>query len=82
MMQQLKDREKIGLSTDQTIDLCFSAIKEIDNEVEQCGAAVILPGMVQKGLGTRTKEFLDGRPDLPERVHEILRASILRMETY
>ena len=43
IMQQLKDIEKIGLSTDQTIDLCFSAIEEIDNEVEQGVGEVYCP---------------------------------------
>ena len=82
IMQQLRDREKIGLSADQIIDLCFSAIEEIDNKVEQSRAAVILSGIVQEGLGIRTQELLDERPDLPERVHQILRASILRMEGF
>ena len=81
-MQQLKDREKDGLSTDQIIDLCFRAIEEIDNKDEQSRVALILSGIVQKGLSTRTEKLLDERPDLPERVHQLLRSSILRMEGF
>ena len=82
IMKQLKEREEKGLTADQVVDLCFQAMVVVEDPVEQSRAAVILSGIVQKGLGDRTKEFLSQHPDLPERVHQILGSSIMRMEGF
>ncbi|MBU0572803.1 hypothetical protein KKH23_02285 [Patescibacteria group bacterium] len=83
-MDRLKERKTnlTGDEVDKVIELCFRAMEELENPLDQCRAAVILSGIVQKGLGSRTKEFLDEHAELPERVHEILGSSILRMETF
>jgi hypothetical protein len=55
---------------------------EHQNDIEKCRAAVILSGMVKKGLGKRTEEFLAKNKSLPMRVHEVLTSAIMRMESY
>jgi len=80
VINRLKEREV--LTDGEVIDLCFRAMKELTDPKEQSRAALILSGMVQKGLGSKTQEFLEEHSDLPRRVHEILISSVLRMEGF
>jgi len=84
IMDRLKERgaNLTGEKVDEVIELCFQAIEEVKDPLDQCRAALRLSGIVQKGLGNRTQEFLDEHSDLPERVYEILGSSILRMEGF
>jgi len=45
-------------------------------------AALALSVIVQKGLGAKTRKFLETYNGLPDRVYTILQSSILRMEGY
>jgi hypothetical protein len=81
-MKELNQRNRERLFDDRTINLAFDVIKEHPNPTEQCRAAVILSGIVKKGLGRRTKKFLDDNHQLPARAAQILRSSIMRMEGY
>lgn len=80
--EKLQQRQTLGLSDDEVIKLCFDVIAEHPSEIEKCRAAVVLSGIIQKGLGKRTREFLDNHPYLPPRVHEVLRSAIMRMECF
>lgn len=77
--QRLKDREQLSLTPNQIEDLCFMAMETEKSPIEQIRAAVILSGIIRKGLGQRTKVFLEQHPDLPPRAQEILNNSLLRM---
>lgn len=82
MAEKLKKRMECHLSTDEIIELSFAVIQQHPERIEQCRAAVILSGIVQKGLGKRTLKFLAENPKLPKRAREILNAGIMRMECY
>ena len=82
MSKKLQKREDDNLSQDEIIELCFTVIKQHSDIVEQSRAAVILSGIVKKGLGKRTQQFLQENPKLPERVYEVLSTSIMRMECF
>lgn len=80
--RRLRGREDLGLSEGEIIELCFDIVENHQNDIEKCRAAVVLSGIVKPGLGKRTGEFLDKHPDLPERVHEVLKSAIMRMECF
>ncbi|MFH1858904.1 MAG: hypothetical protein ABIJ80_01410 [Patescibacteria group bacterium] len=82
MVEKLRGRVENDLSEDEIIELCFTVMQKHNNVVEQSRAAVILSGVVKKGLGKRVLQFLQENPELPRRVHEILNASITRMECF
>ena len=82
MSKKLQRRGDDNLSRDEVIELCFTVIKQHSDIVEQSRAAMILSGIVKKGLGKRTKQFLQENPKLPERVYEVLNTSIMRMECF
>lgn len=82
MVKRLKNRIEDNLSEDEIIKLCFSIIKNHNSVIEQSRGAVILSGISKKGLGARTKKFLEDNPNLPNRVQEVLYSAILRMECY
>ena len=80
---------------DEKIELCFEIMELFCNIQEKartigdlkicCRAAVVLSGIVKKGLGGRTQVFLqqhEKEKPLPDRAEEILRNAILRMESY
>jgi len=79
---QRRNDEDHELSQDEIVELCFAVVEQHPDAMEQCRAAVILSGIVKKGLGKRTQQFLKDNPELPDRVHEILRAAIMRMECF
>ncbi len=79
---KLQKRIENNLTTDVIIDLCFAGIKEHADIIEQSRIAIILSGIVQKGLGKKTWQFLKDNQELPKRVHEILRSAIMRMECF
>lgn len=67
----------------QTIDLCFEILEKEDRIIEQCRTAVILSGMIMKGLGKRTQNFLKANEkQLCERAKEILHSSLMRSEGF
>ena len=78
----LRGREESGLETEEIIDFCFSVMRESDDKKDQSFAAVVLAGIVKKGLGKRTEEFLNQNPELPIRAWQVLKSAILRMETF
>lgn len=80
--KRLWERRNLGLSDDEIIELCFDIVENHPDDVEKCRAAVVLSGIIQKGLGQRISNFLDKHPDLPERVHELLGSAIMRMECF
>ena len=82
MVERLQKRNEYNLSFDEVIKLCFAVIKQHTDVIEQSRAAVILSGIVKKGLGKRTLRFLKKNPKLPGRVHELLNAAFMRMECY
>jgi len=82
IVEKLGDRENNGLSQDEIIELCFTVIKQHQDVIEQSRAAVILSGIVKKGLGKRTQQFLQENPKLPEDVQNILSNAIIRMECF
>lgn len=82
MMAELQRRKKNFIFDDETIELCFKIIKDHPNVTEKARAAVILSGIVKKGLGKKTKEFLNEKKDLDPRVRQILSNSIMRMEGF
>ena len=79
---QRREDEDNELPQDEVVELCFTVIEQHPDMVEQCRAAVILSGIVKRGLGKRTQQFLKDNPELPDRVHEILSAAIMRMECF
>jgi hypothetical protein len=81
-MNELVLRKSQARFDRETEDLCFEIISEHPDAVERCRAAVILSGFVRRGLGSRTREFLQTHPNLPIRVRELLSSSILRMEGF
>lgn len=81
-VKRLWDRRELGLSEEDVIELCFEIMSEHPDKIEQSRAAVVLSGIVKKGLGKRTLDFLKANPHLPARVHQVLRNSIMRMETF
>jgi len=82
MVERLKKRNEYNLSFDEVIELCFAVIEQHTDKIEQSRAAVILSGIVKKGLGKRTLQFLEKNQKLPGRVRELLSAAIMRMECY
>lgn len=67
----------------QTIDLCFEILEKEARIIEQCRIAVILSGMIMKGLGKRTQDFLKANEKrLCDRAKEILHSSLMRMEGF
>ena len=82
IVKKLQERNINNLSQDEVIELCFVVIRKHPKVIEQCRAAVILSGIIKSGLGKKTKKFLEENPKLPSRVHEILRAAVLRMESF
>lgn len=80
--KRLWERRELGLPEDEIIELCFDIVENHPSDIEKCRAVVVLSGIIKKGLGKRTKEFLDKHPDLPERAHELLRSAIMRMEGF
>ena len=82
MAERLKKRKEYDLSFDEVIELCFAVIEQHTDKIEQSRAAVILSGIVKKGLGKRTLRFLKKNPKLPGRVHELLNAAFMRMECF
>lgn len=81
-VKTLRLRQENGLSTEDVISLCFDVIEYHQDDIEKCRAAVILSGVIYKGLGTRVQKFLSSRPELPARVHEVLEANVMRMECF
>lgn len=67
----------------QTIDLCFEILEKEYAVVAQCRVALILSGMIMKGLGKRTQNFLKANEKrLCDRAKEILHSSLMRMEGF
>lgn len=82
MIEKIRKRVELNLSEDEVIELCFIVIQKHNNVIEQSRAAVILSGIVKKGLGKRTLKFLKKNSNLPNRIHEVLNANIMRMECF
>lgn len=81
-MAELKRRKEEQIFDDTTVDLAFEIIKDHPDDKEKCRAAVILSGIVERGLGARTKKFLEDNRSLPDRVQQLLGSAIMRMEGY
>ena len=78
-VKQLHEREALKLTYPQIIELCFDVMTGHRKIEEKCRAAVILSGIIQKDLPQRVLGFLEAHPDMPARVHEVLRGNIQRM---
>jgi len=85
--------ESSGEDMQKKIDLCFELLdlycaiqknkRTNANRKDCCYAALILSGVIQKGLGGRVVEFLKYNEEkLPESAVQILRANVLRMESF
>lgn len=79
MVEMLRERSSNGLSQDKVIELCFAVIKQHPSIIERNRAAVILSGIIEPELATKTREFLRKNPLLPGSVKYLLDSAIMRM---
>lgn len=82
-IRELVKRKNEGDFGPQTIDLCFEILEKEARIAEQCRIAIILSGMIKKGLGKRTQKFLKANEKrLFGRAKEVLHSSLMRMEGF
>lgn len=81
-VRELKRLNDEGNWNQYFIGLCFDVIRDHPDDLQKCWAAVLLSKIVNRDLAVRTRQFLEQHQSLPERVHEVLEASILRMAGY
>lgn len=93
LAEEIRKIHKKNEQTDlnKKIDLCFENMelysniapkyRTKENEKDCCYAAVILSGVIQKGLSKRVVDFLSNH-NIPLRAEQLLRANLRRMECF
>ena len=81
--EQEHTQNKIEISF-ELLNLYRTLKKPTKTDIKDCCyTAVVLSGVVQKGLGGKVKDFLaDFEHTLPPRAVEVLRSNIMRMEGF
>ena len=77
-------KEKIEICFELLESYCAIRGRKLNTEMKSCCyAALILSGVVQKGLGGRTRDFVaKNGSKLHIQAQKLLPANILRMESY